>query len=165
MAKKQSSFDVVSRIDDQEVKNAVNQATHELRTRFDLKGTGCEIQIEPDALVLVAPDEVKLRAVDEILATKLARRKVPLEAMTRGDAERAAGGRVRQRISMQRGIPMEKAKEIVKLIKKLKLKLQAQILEDSVRVSGKKRDDLQDAIRAIKDSDLGIHMQFTNYRN
>ena len=165
MAANQASFDIVSKIDEQEVRNAINQAEREIKTRFDLKGSHCEIQLEPEALVLLAEDEIKLRAVDEILAQKLAKRGVPLEALSKGKLDPAAGGRVRLSIALQQGIPIEQAREIVKLVKGSKLEVQAQIQEDQVRVMGKNRDDLQAVMRLLKEAKLGIHMQFLNYRS
>jgi hypothetical protein len=164
MSKQQPSFDIVSKVDAQEVRNAVNQADREMKTRFDLKGSKCEIRIEEDGLVLLADDEIKLRAVDELLAQKLAKRSVPLEALSKGQVEPAAGGLARLRISMQQGIPIEKAREIVKLVKGSKLKVQAAIQEDQVRVTGKSKDDLQAVMKMLRESKLGIHMQFVNYR-
>ena len=165
MAKQQASFDIVSKVDDQEVKNAVNQADREIKTRFDLKGSKCEIRIEEDALVLIADDDIKLSAIDELLAQKLAKRNVPLEALEKGEIEQAAGGLVRMRISLQQGIPIEKAREIVKIIKNSKLKVQAQIQDDQVRVLGKSRDDLQAVMMLLRESKLEIHMSFVNYRS
>jgi hypothetical protein len=165
MSTKQASFDIVSKLDEQEVKNALNQADREIKTRYDLKGSKCEIRFEPGALVLLADDELKLQAIDDILAQKLAKRSVPLEALSKGQVEPAAGGLVRRRIELQQGIPIEQAREIVKLVKHSKLKVQAQIQEDQVRVMGKNKDDLQAVIRLLKDAKLGIHMQFVNYRS
>jgi cyclic-di-GMP-binding protein len=161
---KQASFDIVSKIDDQEVRNAVQQAEREIKTRFDLKGSRCEIRIEDDGLLLLADDDIKLQAIDELLAQKLAKRGVPLEALTKGKLEPVAGGQVRCRIALQQGIPIETAREIVKAVKSSKLKVQAQIQEDQVRVLGKSRDDLQAVMQILKDAKLGIHMQFVNYR-
>jgi len=160
----ENSFDIACKIDPQEVSNAINQAKKEVEQRYDLKGSGSEIVQETDAIVISSSDDYKLKAVIDILQSKLHRRGVPLKALTYGSVEPAAGGTVRQRIALQQGIPTEKAKEIVKLIKGAKIKVQAQIQEDQVRVSGKNRDDLQAVITLLKEQDLGIEMQFTNYR-
>lgn len=164
---KQNSFDIVSHVDLAEVKNAVNQAMKEVGQRFDLKGSNSKIELnesEP-ALVLSSADEFRLRAVNDILQQKLVRRGVSLKALTYGAVEPAAHGSVRQTAALQQGIPVEKAREIVKLIKSAKLKVQAAINNDFVRVSGKDRDSLQEVIAMLKERDLGIDMQFTNYRS
>lgn len=162
----ENSFDVVSKVDMQEVRNAVDQAIKEVRTRFDLKDTHSEVQIEGnDAIQLASSDEYKLKAVTEILQQKLARRGVPLKALTYGKVEAAASSSVRQKISLQQGIPMEKAREIVRMVKDAKIKVQASIQGDTVRVSGKDRDTLQQVIAMLKKHDFGIDMQFTNYRS
>jgi uncharacterized protein YajQ (UPF0234 family) len=160
------SFDVVSKVDLQEVSNAIQQALKEIHTRYDLKDSKSDIQMdEKEALVLTSADEFKLKAVNDVLQSKLVKRSVPLKALTYGAIEPAAGSTVRQRITMQQGIPIEKAREIVKLIKNSKKKVQAAIQGDLVRVSGKDRDTLQDIIALLKQSDFGIDMQFTNYRS
>ena len=159
-----SSFDIVSKVDLQEVKNAIAQATKEIQTRFDLKGTGSSVDLAGEDLVLASSDEFKLKAVREVLEQRLVKRNVPLKAITWGEIDRALGGTVRQKASMQKGIPTEKAREIVKIIKGSKLKVQAAIQGDQLRVTGKNRDDLQSVIRVLRESDLGIDMQFTNYR-
>lgn len=163
----ENSFDVVSKVDNQEVRNAVEQAQKELRSRFDLKDSKSEITIlEGDKeLQLASSDEYKLQAVTEILQQKLAKRGVSLKALTYGKIEQAAGSSVRQKITLQQGIPTEKAKEIVKLIKESKSKAQATIQGDTVRVSGKDRDTLQDMIAMLKKHDFGLDLQFTNYRS
>jgi hypothetical protein len=159
-----SSFDIVSKVDLQEVKNAIAQATKEIQTRFDLKGTGSSVDLAGEDLVLASSDEFKLKAVREVLEQRLVKRNVPLKAITWGEIDRALGGTVRQKASMQKGIPTEKAREIVKIIKGSKVKVQAAIQGDQLRVTGKNRDDLQSVIRVLRESDLGIDMQFTNYR-
>jgi uncharacterized protein YajQ (UPF0234 family) len=160
------SFDVVSKVDLQEVSNAIQQALKEIHTRYDLKDSKSDIQMdEKEALVLTSADEFKLKAVNDVLQSKLVKRSVPLKAFTYGAIEPAAGSTVRQRITMQQGIPIEKAREIVKLIKNSKKKVQAAIQGDLVRVSGKDRDTLQDIIALLKQSDFGIDMQFINYRS
>jgi uncharacterized protein YajQ (UPF0234 family) len=161
----ENSFDIACKVDMQEVANAVNQAKREIETRYDLKGAKNEITQEKMDLVLTSGDEMKLKAVLDILQSKLHRRGVDLKALTIGDPETAAGGTLKQKITLQDGIPMEKAKEIVRLIKDSKIKVQASIQEKQVRVSGKNRDDLQAAIALVKGKDLGVALQFTNYRS
>ena len=160
-----SSFDVVSSVDMQEMKNAIGQAMKEITTRFDLKGTGSNIELAGDQVVLTSNEEGKIKAVRDVLEGRLVKRNVPLKALTFGAIEKALGGTARQVITLQKGIPSEKAREIVKIIKGSKLKVQASIQGEQVRVSGKNRDDLQSVIRMLKDTDLGIDMQFTNYRS
>jgi cyclic-di-GMP-binding protein len=160
------SFDIVSKVDLQEVSNAIQQALKEVHTRYDLKDSKSDIQMDgKEALVLTSSDDFKLKAVNDVLQSKLVKRGVPLKALTYGTIEEAAGSTVRQRISMQQGIPVEKAREIVKLIKTSKKKVQAAIQGDLVRVSGKDRDALQEIIAMLRQSDFGIDMQFTNYRS
>ena len=160
----ESSFDVVSSVDMQEMKNAIAQAMKEIVTRFDLKGTGSNIELQAEQVVLSSSDEFKLKAVRDVLEGRLVKRGVPLKALTYGTAEKALGGTARQSITLQKGIPSEKAREIVKIIKGSKIKVQAAIQGDQLRVTGKNRDDLQSVIRVLKGTDLGIDMQFTNYR-
>ncbi|PYY00645.1 MAG: YajQ family cyclic di-GMP-binding protein [Acidobacteria bacterium] len=161
-----NSFDVVSKIDLQEVANAIQQAIKEIHTRFDLKDSKSDIALEgKEAIVLSSIDEYKLKAVNDILQNKLVKRHVPLKGLDYGAVEPAAGSTVRQRVKLQQGIPIEKAREIVKLIKDAKLKVQASIQGDTVRVSGKDRDTLQQVIATLKGKDFGIDMQFTNYRS
>jgi cyclic-di-GMP-binding protein len=160
----ESSFDIVSSVDLQEVKNAIAQAMKEVTTRFDLKGTSSDISLAGEEIVLTSSDEFKLKAVRDVLDGRLVKRGVPLKALTIGVVDQALGGTVRQKVALQQGIPSEKAREIVKLIKGTKLKVQAAIQGDQVRVTGKNRDDLQGVIRLLKGTDLGIDMQFTNYR-
>lgn len=161
----ENSFDIVSKIDMQEVSNAIQQTLKEVHTRFDLKNSKSDIKVEDkDALVLTSADEFKLKAVNEVFQQKLVKRGVPLKGLTYGEIEPAAGGTVRQRVSLQQGIPIEKAREIAKLVKNSKKKVQASIQGDLVRVSGKDRDTLQAVIALLKQQDFGIDMQFTNYR-
>jgi len=162
---KSNSFDIVSRTDMNEVGNAVNMTMKEIRQRFDFKKSCSEVKIEGENLVLVSDDDYKLQSLTSVLEDKLIRRKISLKAFQYGKVEPASGGTVRQEVNIQQGIPTEKAKEIVKLIKKEKLKVQASIQGDYVRVSGKDRDTLQQVIQLIKAQDLGIDMQFTNYRS
>jgi uncharacterized protein YajQ (UPF0234 family) len=160
------SFDIVSKVDLQEVSNAIQQALKEVHTRFDLKNSKSTIELEgKEAIVLHSEDEFKLKAVNDVLQQRLVKRGVPLKALTYGAIEPAAGSTVRQRITMQQGIPIEKAREIVKLIKESKKKVQASIQADTVRVSGKDRDILQEIITLLRNTDLGIDMHFTNYRS
>lgn len=161
----ENSFDIVSKIDLQEVNNAIQQALKEIHTRYDLKDSKSNIVVEgKDAIILASVDEFKLKAVNDVFQGKLVKRGVPLKGLTYGAIEPAAGSTVRQKISMQQGIPIEKAREIVKLIKNSKKKVQASIQGDLVRVSGKDRDTLQDIIALLRQQDFGIDMQFTNYR-
>ncbi len=160
-----NSFDVVSKVDMQEVRNAVDQASKEIHTRFDLKNSHSEIKLEgEDTLQLASADEYKLKAVMEILQQKLVKCGVSLKNLTYGKVEPAAGSTVRQKISLQQGIPTEKAKEIVRVIKDSKKKVQASIQGDTVRISGKDRDTLQEAIALLRGHDFGLELQFTNYR-
>ena len=160
----ENSFDIACKLDMQEVSNAVNQTLKEIEQRYDLKGSKFEVVLEKTAITLTVADDMKLRAVTDILQSKLHRRGVPLKALTYGKVEPAAGGALRQQIALQQGIPIDKAREIVKLVKETKLKVQAQIQEDQVRVSGKNRDDLQAVIALLREKDLGIAIQFINYR-
>jgi uncharacterized protein YajQ (UPF0234 family) len=162
----ENSFDVVSKIDLQEISNAIQQATKEIHTRFDLKDSKSEITMEgKEAIVLSSADEYKLKAVIDVLQTKLVKRQVPLKGLQYQAIEPAAGSTVRQKIKLQQGIPIEKAREIVKVIKDSKLRVQASIQGDTVRVSGKDRDTLQQVIALLRNKDFGIDMQFTNYRS
>ncbi len=162
----ENSFDIVSKVDLQEVSNAIQQALKEIHTRFDLKDSKSDIQMEgKDAIVVNSADEYKLKSVLDVLQQKLVRRHVSLKALTYSAIEAAASSTVRQKISLQQGIPTEKAKEIVKLIKDSKKKVQASIQGDTVRISGKDRDTLQEIIALLKSRDFGIDMQFTNYRS
>jgi len=162
---KSNSFDIVSRTDMNEVGNAVNMTMKEIRQRFDFKKSCSEVKIEGENLVLVSDDDYKLQSLTSVLEDKLIRRKISLKAFQDGKVEPDSEGTVRKEVNIQQGIPTEKAKEIVKLIKKEKLKVQASIQGDYVRVSGKDRDTLQQVIQLIKAQDLGIDMQFTNYRS
>lgn len=162
----ENSFDIVSKIDLQEVHNAIQMALKEVHTRFDLKDSKSDIVVEgKDAIVVTSKDEYKVKAVNDVLQAKLVKRGVPLKGLTYGSIEPAAGGTARQRITLQQGIPLEKAREIVKTIKDSKKKVQASIQGDAVRVSGKDRDTLQEVIALLRQRDFGIDMQFTNYRS
>ena len=160
------SFDVVSKIDLAEVSNAVQQAMKEIIQRYDLKDSKSNIELKEKELklILASQDEYKLKAVTEILGQKLVKRQVPLKGLSYGTVIAAAGSTVRQEVTLQQGIPIEKAREIVKKIKDSKLKVQASINGDFVRVSGRDRDTLQSAIKLLRESDFGIDMQFINYR-
>ncbi|HEX8653142.1 MAG TPA: YajQ family cyclic di-GMP-binding protein [Pyrinomonadaceae bacterium] len=161
----QNSFDIVSQVDRAEISNAINQTMKEVQQRFDFKGSSAAVTLEKEELVLTAEDETRLRNMNDILQQKLVRRSVPLKALSYGKAEPAAGGTLRQHVSIQQGIPQEKAKEIVKFIKDTKAKVQAAIQGDIVRITGRDRDTLQDVIAKLKARDFGIDMQFTNYRS
>ncbi len=162
----ENSFDIVSKVDLQEVSNAIQQALKEIHQRFDLKDSKSNIEMEgKDAIILTSADDFKLKAVNDILQAKLVKRGVPLKALDYGKIEPAAGSTVRQRVTMQQGIPTETAREIVKAIKDTKKKVQAAIQGDFVRVSGKDRDTLQQVIAMLRQKDFGIDMQFTNYRS
>lgn len=158
------SFDVVSKTDMQEVANAVQQAQKELAQRFDFKGSKSTIELAKDEIVLVSDDEGKLRSVRDILEGRLVKRHVALKALEYGSVDDAALGTVRQKAKIVQGIESEKAKAIVKAIKDAKVKVQASIQSDQVRVTGRNKDELQRAIALIKEHDFGIPIQFTNYR-
>jgi cyclic-di-GMP-binding protein len=161
-----NSFDVISKVEMPEVANAVQQALKEIHTRFDLKDSHSQIDLneKEHKITLASQDEFKLKSVIDILESKLVKRKVPLKALTYGPMIPAAGSSVRQEITLQQGISTEKAREIVKKIKDSKLKVQASIQGDFVRVAGRDRDTLQSVIKLLRENDFGIDMQFTNYR-
>ena len=158
------SFDVVSRIDLQEAENAINQTRKEVAQRYDLKDTKTEIDWDQKEIVVTSADDFKVQAVVDVLQSKLVRRGVPIKNLDYGKVEPAAGGRARQKITVQQGIDTEKARAIVKSIKASGIKVQAQIADDEVRVSGKKRDDLQAVIARLKGEDHGVALQFVNFR-
>jgi cyclic-di-GMP-binding protein len=164
MAKDQFSFDVVSEVDLQEVRNAVDQTSREISQRFDFKNTNTSVQLEGEAIELHAGTEDRLKAALQVLKEKAVKREVPLKALKEGPVEPAAKGTAKQTINLVTGISDEKAKEISKLVRQQVPKVQTQIQGAQVRVSGKSKDDLQAAIRAVKDHDFGIALQFTNYR-
>lgn len=159
------SFDVVSRIDLQEVDNALNQTRKEVAQRYDLKDSKTEIGWDQKEIVVTSADDFKVKAVVDVLQSKLVKRNVPIKNLEYGVVEPALGGRARQKITVQQGIETEKAREIVKFIKGSGVKVQAQIMDDEVRVSGKKRDDLQDVIAKLRGADLGLALQFVNFRD
>ncbi|MBI5286204.1 MAG: YajQ family cyclic di-GMP-binding protein [Deltaproteobacteria bacterium] len=159
------SFDIVSKVDTQEVDNAVNQAMKEIGQRYDFKGSKSRIEWQKkEEITVIGDDDYKLKAVIDILQTKLVKRGVSLKALEYGKVEDASGGLKRQVIKVRQGIPTEKARDIVKLIKEMGLKVQPQIMEDQIRVTGKKRDDLQMVIQSLKAKDLDINLQVVNYR-
>ncbi len=161
----QNSFDIVSQVDRAEITNALDQTMKEVRQRFDFKGSEAAVVAEGDDLVLTAEDETRLRNMNDIMQQKFVRRNVPLKALSYGKIESALGGTVRQRVAVQQGIPIDKAKEIVKFIKETKVKVQAAIQGDVVRITGRDRDILQEVIAQLKGKDFNINMQFTNYRS
>jgi uncharacterized protein YajQ (UPF0234 family) len=163
----ENSFDVVSKVDLQEVQNAVQQAGKEIATRFDFRGSKSRVDWNEKDLVLtlLSDDEHKLKSVVDILETKLVKRGVAIKSLDFQKVEPAAGGTVRQAVKVQQGIPTEKSKEIVRAIKDSKIRVQAAIQADQVRVSGKNRDDLQAVIALIRGRDFGLPLQFTNYRS
>ena len=162
---KENSFDIVSKTDYAEVTNALNQTEKEISQRFDFKGSKASAELQQKDLMLAAEDETKLRNMNDILQSKLVKRGISLKALDYQKIEPAAGGTVRQLVKVQQGIPTDKAKEVVKFIKDGKYKVQASIQGETVRVSGKDRDTLQEVISALKGKDFGIDMQFDNYRS
>lgn len=166
MASKSCSFDIVSVINLEEVQNAVNQSMSEIRQRYDFKGSKSEITLEKkdNKVVILADDDVKLKSVIDILQSKLVKRKVSLKALDYGKVEAASGDSVRQSIVIQQGISQDKGKEVAKAIKGMGVKVQSQIMDDQLRVTGKNRDDLQTVIANLKEKDFGIAMDFINYR-
>jgi uncharacterized protein YajQ (UPF0234 family) len=163
----ENTFDIVSKIDLQEVSNAIQHAMKEIVTRFDLKDSKSSITLEAkdNAIILHSIDDYKLKAVNDILQAKLVKRGISLKGLTYAPIENALGATAKQKITLQQGVPIEKAKAIVQLIKNSKKKVQASIQGDLVRVSGKDRDSLQEIIALLRQQDFGIDMQFTNYRS
>jgi uncharacterized protein YajQ (UPF0234 family) len=162
----ENTFDIVSKIDLQEISNAIQHAMKEIVTRFDLKDSKSSIALEgKDAIILHSIDDYKLKAINDILQAKLIKRGISLKGLTYAPIENALGATAKQKITLQQGIPIEKAKAIVQLVKNSKKKVQASIQGDLVRVSGKDRDSLQEIIALLKQQDFGIDMQFTNYRS
>jgi uncharacterized protein YajQ (UPF0234 family) len=162
------SFDITTGCDLQEVDNAINQAMKEIRQRYDFKGlnVGIDFKRAENKLVLRAPDDFKLRAMWDVIQEKMVRRQVPLKNLQQGKAQPAAGGTVTQEVNLQQGIPIETAREIVKLIKELRIKkVQAEIQGEQVRVSSPSRDDLQGVMHNIKEKDFGVELKFGNYRS
>jgi uncharacterized protein YajQ (UPF0234 family) len=159
-----SSFDVVSEVDFQEVRNAAHQAEKEIANRYDLKRVGAKLTLAGEEIEIEAADDFTIGQAREVLETKLVRRGVKLESLRKGDVEPASGGRVRQKLTFQQGIPTDTAKKIVAEIKRAKLKVQASIQGDSVRVAGKSRDDLQKVIALLRETKVDVPLSFTNYR-
>ena len=164
MARDQFSFDIVSEVDMQEVRNAVDQASREISQRFDFKGTGTSVSLGGDKVEMAAGTEDRLKAAWQVLQEKAVRRKVPLKSLQPGEIQQAAKGTVRQSVAVIRGIPDEKAKQISKFVRGTVPKAQTHIQGSQLRVSAKSKDDLQTAIRAVKEEDFGLALQFTNYR-
>ncbi len=162
----ENSFDIVSRVDMQEVTNAVQQAMKEIKQRFDFRGSKSNIELDhgKNEITIVSDDEYKLKSVIDVLQGKLIKRKVPLESLNYGKIESALSGTVKQSVAIQQGIPTEKSREIVKMIKSSKLKVQSEIQKDQLRVRAKKIDDLQSVMQLLKEKELGIHLEFVNYR-
>ncbi len=158
------SFDIVSKVEMQEVDNAVNQTVKEIGQRYDFKGSKSEITQEKESIKILADDDYKLKAVIDVLQSKFLKRNISIKALQYGKVEPASGGMVRQIITIQQGISKEKGKEIIAAIKESKIKVQAQIQDDQVRVTGKNRDDLQATIQLLKGKDLEVEMQFVNFR-
>lgn len=160
------SFDIVSKVDLQEVLNAIQQAMKEIGQRYDFRGSKSNLELDQgkSEIIIVSDDEYKLKSVVDILESKLVKRKVSLKALDYGKVEDAASSTVKQVVSLQQGIPTEKAKEIVKIIKNAKMKVQAEIQKDQLRVRAKKIDDLQTVMGMLKEEDLKIHLEFVNYR-
>lgn len=163
---KDSSFDVVSEVDFQEVDNAVNQAIKEIQNRYDLKSSGSQVELDKDKtkFTITTDSDFTLKSVSDVIESKFIKRSISLKALDYGKIEQASGGKVRQEVSILHGIPTEKAKEIVKIIKDTKIKVQSQIEGGKLRISGKNKDDLQSCITLLKEKDLGLPLQFTNYR-
>ena len=159
------SFDIVSTVDMQEVDNAVNQTLKEIAQRYDFKGSKSQVTLEKDTIKVLADDDFRLKAIIDILQSKCIKRGISVKALQYGKAEPASGGMVRQIITIQQGISKEKGKELNAIIKESKLKVQSQIQEDQVRVTGKNIDDLQEIIQLLKGKDLGVELQFVNFRS
>lgn len=161
---KENSFDIVSKTDYAELDNALNQTSKEISQRFDFKGSKAAVELKDKDLIMTAEDETRLRNMNDIMQTKLVKRGISLKALDYGKIEPAAGGTVRQLVKVQQGIPVEKAKEVVRFIKDNKYKVQPSIQGETIRVTSKDRDTLQEVISALKGHDFGIDMQFDNYR-
>lgn len=162
---KDNTFDIVSEVELQEVDNAVNQTVKEISQRFDFRGSKSEVElVEDDQIKIISDDEYKLKSVIDVLQSKMVHRGISLKFLDYGKIEPAAGATVRQLITIKRGIPIEKAKEVVAYIKQLKLKVQVQIQDDQVRVSSKERDELQKVMQAVKEKDFGVELQYKNFR-
>lgn len=162
---KENTFDIVSKTDYAELGNALNQTEKEISQRFDFKGSNAKVELQAKDLILTAEDDTRLRNMNDILQSKLLKRGISLKALDYQKIEPAAGGTVRQLVKVQQGIPVEKAKEVVKFIKENKFKVQPSIQGETVRVAGKDRDTLQEVIAALKGHDFGIDMNFDNFRS
>ena len=161
---KDCSFDIVSEVDMQEMDNAVNQTKKEISQRYDFKGSKAEITLDADSLKITAEDEYKVNAMLDILRGKMIKRSVPIKALDPGKLDSSFSGNVKMTVKIQKGISKEKAKDVIAYIKDLKLKVQTQIMDDQLRVTGAKRDDLQLVIQKLKEKDFGIDLQFINFR-
>ncbi|MDH3976003.1 MAG: YajQ family cyclic di-GMP-binding protein [Deltaproteobacteria bacterium] len=159
------SFDIVSKVDMQEVDNAVNQAKKEISQRYDFKGTKSEIDLKENDIIVLADDDYKLKAIIDIIQSRILKRNISIKSLDYGKEEPASGNMIRQVITIKQGIATEKGKEINKIIKETKMKVQSQIQGDQVRVTGKKIDDLQEVIQLLKGKDLDVDLQFINMRN
>lgn len=160
----ESSFDIVSRLDLQEMSNAIQQAMREIETRFDFKGSKSDIKLEKEELVVISDDEYKLRSVIDILQSRMTKRNLSIKNLEYGKIESASMGSVRQKIKVKQGVDQDNAKKINVLIRDSKLKVKSQIQGDQIRVTGKSKDDLQQIIQLLKAADLSIELQFLNYR-
>ena len=158
------SFDIVSEVNQVEVRNAIDQVNKELGTRFDFKGSDARVEYDGKALTLFADDDFKLKQVTDIVVAKMTKRQVDVRSLKYGDVEKISGNKVKQSVSVRTGVEQELAKKIVKLLKESKLKVQGSIQGDAIRVSGAKKDDLQEAMRQLRDQDFGVALQFGNYR-
>jgi uncharacterized protein YajQ (UPF0234 family) len=158
------SFDIVSKVDMQEVDNAMNQAVKEIAQRYDFKGSKSEVTLDKEAIKVLTEDDFRLKAIVDILQSKFIKRGISPKALQYGKVENASGSMVRQMITIQQGVSKEKGKDINSIIKETKLKVQSQIQDDQVRVTGKNIDDLQQIIQLLKGKDLGIELQFVNFR-
>ena len=159
------SFDIVSKVDMQEVDNAVNQTIKEIAQRYDFKGSKSEVTLEKDSIKVLADDDFRLKAIIDILQSKFIKRGISIKSLDYGKAETASGGMVRQNIAIRQGIAKEKGKEVCAIIKETKIKVQGQIQEDQVRVTGKNIDDLQEIIQLLKGKDMDVELQFINFRS
>ena len=159
------SFDVVSEVELQEVDNAINQAKKEIGQRYDFKGSKAEVSLDKDEIKIIAEDDFRIKNIIDIIQEKLVKRKVPLKSLDYGKIEATSGGMAKQSIKVQRGIDKDKGKEIIAALKASKLKVQAQIMDDQVRVTGKNKDDLQQVIQLLKGKDFGVELQFINFRS
>lgn len=162
---KDCSFDIVSEVDLQEVDNAVNQTVKEIGQRFDFRGSKASLSLEEDKIKILADDDYKLKSIIDILQTKIIKRNISLKSLDYGKVESASGGTARQYVTIKKGISKENAKKVVNKIKDTKLKVQAQIMDDQVRVTGKNKDDLQSVIASLKQADLDVDLQFVNFRS